>query len=50
MKTFREIGIDKVLEELQESNTNVLDNPFRLGSLMYFEVIKEAKRRIAEGK
>ena len=50
MKTFREIGIDKVLEELQESNTNVLDNPFRLGSLMYFEVIKEAKRRIVEGK
>lgn len=50
MKTFREIGIDKVLEELQESNTNVLDNPFRLGSLMYFEVIKEAKRRISEGK
>ena len=50
MKTFREVAIDNVLDELQETKTNVLDNPFRLGSFMYFEVIKEVRKRIEEGK
>ena len=45
MKTFKEISIDQVLEELQETNTNILDNPFRLGSMMYFEVIKEFRKQ-----
>jgi len=50
MKTLKEVAIDQVLEDLQESNTNLTDNPFRLGSMMYFEVIKEARRQIKEGK
>ena len=50
MKTFREGAIDNVLDELQETKTNVLDNPFRLGSMMYFEIIKEARRLAKEQK
>lgn len=50
MKTLKEQALDTVIEELQESNTNFLDNPFRLGSLMYFETIKEVKRLVAEGR
>ena len=50
MKTLKEQAIDTVIVELQETNTNLLDNPFRLGSLMYFEVIKEAKKLVAEGR
>ena len=50
MKTFKEISIDQVLEELQETNTNILDNPFRLGSMMYFEVIKEFRKQVSEQK
>ena len=46
MKTLKEQAIDTVIVELQETNTNLLDNPFRLGSLMYFEVIKEAKKLV----
>ena len=50
MKTLKEQAIDTVIVELQETNTNILDNPFRLGSLMYFEVIKEARRLASEGR
>ena len=50
MKTFKEVAIDQTLADMQETKTNLLDNPFRLGSMMYFEVIKEARRLQLEGK
>ena len=50
MKTLREQGVDLVIEQLQEKNINFLDNPYRLGSTMYFEVIKEVKRLVAEDR
>jgi len=50
MKTFKEQAVDTVLTDLQESKTSLLDNPFRLGSLMYFEVIREARKQVAEGR
>ena len=50
MKTFKEVAIDQTLFDLQESGTNLLDNPFRLGSMMYFEVIKEARKLVSENK
>ena len=50
MKTLKEITIDETIAQLQESKTNILDNPFRLGSMMYFEVIKEARRLVSEGR
>lgn len=50
MKTLREQAVDFVITELQETNTNFLDNPYRLGSTMYFEVIKEVKRLVAEDR
>jgi len=50
MKTLKELTIDETLAQLQESNTNILDNPFRLGSMMYFEIIKEARRLVSEGR
>ena len=30
MKTFKEISIDQVLEELQETNTNILDKSIQI--------------------
>ena len=48
MKTFKELAIRETLDELQINHTNLLDNPFRLGSMMYFEVIKEARRLAKE--
>ena len=50
MKTFKELAIKETLEDLQISETNLLDNPFRLGSMMYFEVINEARRLAKEQK
>ena len=50
MKTFHELAIHETVDNLQETNTNITDNPFRLGSMMYFEVIKEARKRLAEGR
>jgi hypothetical protein len=50
MKTFKEVAIDETLSELQESGINLLDNPFRLGSMMYFEVIKEARKLVSENR
>ena len=50
MKTLREQAVDFVITELQETNTNFLDNPYRLGSTMYFEVIKEVKRLAQEDR
>ena len=50
MKTLKEITIDETIAQLQESNTNILDNPFRLGSMMYFEIIKEARRLVSENR
>ena len=48
MKTFHQLAITETLETLQKEGTNLLDNPFRLGSAMYFEVINEAKKMVAE--
>ena len=50
MKTLKEQALDQVINDLQESKTNFIDNPFRLGSLMYFETIKEVKRLVHEQK
>ena len=50
MKTFHELAINETLDTLQENGTNLTDNPFRLGSMMYFEVIKEARKRLNEGR
>lgn len=50
MKTFKEQALETVITDLQESKVNFIDNPFRLGSLMYFEVIKEARKLCNEGK
>jgi len=50
MKTFHQITINETLDTLQQEKTNLLDNPFRLGSMMYFETIKEARRLVAEGR
>ena len=44
------MAIHETVDSLQETNTNITDNPFRLGSMMYFEVIKEARKRLAEGR
>jgi hypothetical protein len=50
MKTLREVAIDETLESLQSEGINLTDNPFRLGSTMYFEIIKEARKLIAEDR
>ena len=48
MKTFKELAIRETLDEMQVNHTNLLDNPFRLGSMMYFEIINEARRLAKE--
>ena len=50
MKTFHELAIHETVDSLQETNTNITDNPFRLGSMMYFEVINEARKRLSEDR
>ena len=50
MKTLKEVAIDETLQELQDSNQNFIDNPFRLGSMMYFECVREARRLVSEGR
>ena len=50
INTFKGMAIDDTLRDLQMTETNLLDNPFRLGSMMYFEVIKEARKLVAEGR
>ena len=50
MKTFHELAINETLDALQENGTNLTDNPFRLGSMMYFKVIEEARKRLSEGR
>jgi len=50
MKTLREQAISETLDTLQSEGINILDNPFRLGSMMYFETIKEARRLVAEDR
>ena len=46
INTFKGMAIDDTLRDLQMTETNLLDNPFRLGSMMYFEVIKEARKLV----
>ena len=50
MKTLKEQALEQVLLDLQETKTNFIDNPFRLGSLMYFETIKEVRKLVDEQK
>ena len=50
MKSFKEQAIDSILDGLQEEGTSLYDNPYRVGSQMYYEVFKEARRRLIEGK
>lgn len=50
MKTFRQLAIEETVSSLQENQINIFDNPFRLGSEMFFETIKEARRLHLEGK
>ena len=50
MKTFRHLAIEETVASLQENQINIFDNPFRLGSEMFFETIKEARRLHLEGK
>ena len=49
-KTFSQIAINETLDTLQQEKTNLLDNPFRLGSMMYFECINEARNLIKEDR
>ena len=49
-KTFSQIAINETLDTLQQEKTNLLDNPFRLGSMMYFETINEARRLVGEDR
>ena len=50
MKTLKEQAISETLEAMQAEGVNLLDNPFRLGSQMFFETIKHAKTLINEGR
>jgi len=50
MKTFKEQAIDTVLDEIVETGVSLYDNPYRVGSQMYYEVFKEARNRLLEGK
>ena len=50
MKTLKEVAIDDTLATLQSEGTNLTDNPFRLGSYMYFECINEARKLVAEDR
>ena len=50
MKTFYQQAITETLETLQKEGINLTDNPFRLGSSMYFECIREARKLVAEQK
>jgi hypothetical protein len=49
LKTFRTLAIEETVASLQENQINIFDNPFRLGSEMFFETIKEARRLQLEG-
>jgi|TARA_B100001248_G_scaffold112626_1_gene84262 hypothetical protein len=50
MKTLKEQAISETLEAMQSEGINLLDNPFRLGSQMFFETINEARKLINEGR
>ena len=50
MKTLKEVAIEETLDAMQTEGINLLDNPFRLGSTMYFECIKEARKLVSENK
>ena len=42
--------IQETLDAMQENKDSIFDNPFRLGSEMFFQTIKEARRLHLEGK
>ena len=50
MKTFKDIMIQETLDAMQENKDSIFDNPFRLGSEMFFQTIHEARRLHLEGK
>ena len=49
MKPFKELAIQETLDTMQENQVNIFDNPFRLGSEMFFHTIQEARRLHLEG-
>ena len=49
MKPFKSIAIQETLDSMQENEVNIFDNPFRLGSEMFFQTINEARRLHLEG-
>tara|TARA_B100001113_G_C21033350_1_gene589000 strand:+ start:375 stop:905 length:531 start_codon:yes stop_codon:yes gene_type:complete len=50
VKPFKSVVIEQTIQQLQETKTNIFDNPFRLGSEMFFWTIVEARRLHLEGK
>ena len=50
MKTFKDLMIQETLDAMQENKDSIFDNPFRLGSEMFFQTIHEARRLHLEGK
>ena len=40
----------ETLDAMQENKDSIFDNPFRLGSEMFFQTIHEARRLHLEGK
>ena len=42
--------IQETLDAMQENKDSIFDNPFRLGSEMFFQTIQEARRLHLEGK
>ena len=42
--------IQETLDAMQENKDSIFDNPFRLGSEMFFQTINEARRLHLEGK
>ena len=49
MKPFKSIAIQETLDSMQENEVNIFDNPFRLGSEMFFQTINETRRLHLEG-
>ena len=41
MKPFKELAIQETLEQMQEDQVNIFDNPFRLGSEMFYRTISK---------
>ena len=40
-KTFKDLMIQETLDAMQENKDSIFDNPFRLGTEMFFQTIQE---------